>query len=81
MTRSAEPTKERTVSGRVRRGVRLTSGQDGRTANKSKAEFAHIAIARMWAAYLTNLAEKALSLVSIRPYRCRECRHRFWKIN
>jgi len=28
-----------------------------------------------------NLFEKVLSILSLRPFRCNNCNHRFWKIN
>ena len=84
MTRSSSgPKGKRSVSDRPGNEARLTTVQHQNVTTRRKRPIVcpYCDSSAVHSSHLMNPIDKALSLLFISPYRCEECRHRFWKIN
>ena len=82
MTRSSSgPNRKRSV--RDRPAARLTIVRHQNTAKKSNRLIAcpYCDSIEVRPSHLMNLVDNALRFLFISRYRCKDCRHRFWKIN
>jgi uncharacterized protein with PIN domain len=78
---SSEPKEKHSVSERPG-GAKPINAQQQNVATKSARLIVcpHCDGRNVRPSHLKNIMDKALSSLFISPYRCRECRHRFWKI-